>query len=301
MPSKQNKYLLLLASILLFAAITVSVISTFRTTVDQTRIENYHIQLAIVLSIYMIPILIAWFTAIPAATLVYTAVSIVFVLLSMAKTANPAFLLFAIYYASTIGVLWYQKRFTYNTVVVHDLEVEKTLKEKNILAEENKKKNKALEIFLHKYADYANLRGVIEDFASTLSLDKITELIVRATLNAIGKGEQVMLYLVDLDENSLSLRATKSIDRKRRSKQKKGDIFDKWVIKNMQQLMVNDVASDVRFDMNQNYVHEELKSLMVAPLMYQSRVAGTLRINSEESEHNSGSCQSEHHLQHHSP
>jgi len=284
MLSTKKKYLLLLASVILFVCITYTIILTFRSITDQSHAQHQQVQLAITLAGYILPIVLAWLALLPWAAVVLSTLATIVAFLTIAKTSNTAFLLFGIYYVSAVGLLWFQKRFTHDTVVLHDLEIEKTIKEKNILTEEYKKKNKALEIFLHKYADYANLRGVIEDFASTLSLDKICEIIVRATLNAIGKGEEVMLYIVDLDENSLSLRASKSIDRKRRTKIKKGDIFDKWVLKNIQQLMVNDITSDVRFDVDQNVVSEGLKSLMVTPLMYQSRVIGTLRLNSEDIE-----------------
>jgi diguanylate cyclase (GGDEF)-like protein len=281
MPSKKNNFILRIFSSFLFLVITYIIILTFGLISEPTHNQNQQVTLSILLASYLSPLTLIWISAMPVWSLTLSGVAIIFSILTALKTLNIGFIFFGAYFMAVMAILFFYRRYTKETVVMHELEIERTIKERNILEEEFKKKNKALEIFLHKYADYANLRSVIENFSSTLSLDKICSVIVGATLNAIGKGDRVYLYLIDLDENSLCLRATKSIDRKRRSKNKKGDIFDQWVLKHIQQLMVNDITTDVRFDFQQNRIGDDLKSLMVAPLMYESRVVGTLRINSD--------------------
>lgn len=276
--------ILLYCSIIYFACIAYLVIVTFSQIDLAVPTSSYSLQLCLQLMCCVFPIIIMWLAAYAWGSFFMTLFACMLSLLVMAKTSNGAFFLFPFFFLSIIGMLHYLKRSTKNIIVLNELEIERTTQEKNIIEKEYEGKNRALEIFLHKYADYSNLRTVIEDFSSTLELDKICEVIVRGALNTIGKGELVLLYIVDLNENSLSLRASKSVDRKRRTKIKKGDIFDQWVLKNKQQLLVNDVATDVRFDVQQSATGDILKSLMIAPLVYQSRVVGTLRVNSENIE-----------------
>jgi len=281
MKSSKKKLMLLICSVLLFALNSYLIILSFAQLSTTTINQNHLVQLSLQLFCCVIPMLMAWLSTITWMAVCIAAFASVVAFLVTAKTSNLAFLLFSVLFASVLIVLYFQKRTTKDLLVLNELEIERTVEEKNILEKEYEGKNRALEIFLHKYADYSNLRNVIEEFSSSLVLEKICDVIVRGTLNTIGKGELVLLYLVDLSESSLSLCSSKSIDRKRRTKIKKGDIFDQWVLKNKQQLMVNDISSDVRFDVQQTLVGDELKSLMIAPLVYQSRVVGTLRINAE--------------------
>ena len=281
MPSLKYKLLLVTASAVLFVILTSTLISTFGKISPQTVLYSFECPLCIILFSYSFPILLAWLALLPWCSFLFVLLSSVLCLLTVVKTEQNVFLLYIVYYVLLFFFLTWEHQRKKNILVINALDVEKTAKEKNILETSLAEKSKALEIYLHTYVDYSNLRKVIDDFSSTLALDSVCELIVNNAFNMIGKGELVLLYLVDLDKNSLSLYASKSIDNKRRTKIKKGDIFDQWVLKNRQQLLVSDITKDVRFDKHLSNIGEEFKSLVVTPLIYELRVVGTLRINSE--------------------
>jgi len=200
------------------------------------------------------------------------------------KTGNPILLMAIVYLTFLLCIVAYLHQIKKNALVIAALDHERLIEEKNVLEESFSKKAKALDMFLHKYADYSKLRGLIDDFASTLSLPKLNSFIVTDTFEVLGKGDFILLYLVDLDENSLSLVASKSVYAKKRTKVKKGDIFDQWVMKNKLQLLVSDITRDVRFDKQRSVFGEEYKSLMVTPIIYESRVVGTLHVDSREAD-----------------
>ena len=276
--------LLIAVSVLLYIAITLVIINIFGKISDVSILPSFTIQLSTSLIIYTFPIILSWITGAAWCSIIFIILSIGICLLTAVKTGNNFYLFYLGYFVFLFLILAWEHKRKKNMIVLYELDAEKIIEEKNIIEQTLTEKTRALEIFLHKYANYSKLKNVIDNFSTTLSLDNICHVIVDDTLNNIGKGELVLLYLVDLNENSLSLVASKSIDQKRRTKIKKGDIFDQWVLKNKQQLLVGDITKDVRFDKQLSLMGDEFKSIMVTPIIYESRVVGTLRINSEAAE-----------------
>src|SRR3989338_2536530 len=65
-------------------------------------------------------------------------------------------------------------------------------------------------------------------------------------------------------------------------KSKRGDIFDEWVIKTLQPLLIEDAKSDFRFDL-EKFTPEETRavcSLISVPLVIGNRALGILRVDS---------------------
>ncbi|MBU1863760.1 MAG: sensor domain-containing diguanylate cyclase [Candidatus Omnitrophica bacterium] len=282
MPSLKHKTVLISLSIVLFITVTGTLIQIFGQLSSEIISTSFTVPMWILLFCCTFPILLMWIAELGWYSLFYVALSIILCLLTAVKTGQSVFLLYIVYcIALVLFLIWEHKR-KKDLILMNAVDVEKTVEEKNILEEGLTGKAQALEAFLHSYTDYSNLSRVIDEFSSTLSLEKLCNLIVNNTLSVIGKGELILLYLVDLDENSLSLTASKSIDKKRRKEIKKGDIFDQWVLKNRQQLLVKDITKDVRFDEHLSNMKGEFKSLIITPLIYESRIVGTLHINSEK-------------------
>ncbi len=284
MSNLKYKILLIALSSLFFFIITVFVIQTFANISDSLATPSFLFHLSIANFCCTFPIAISWIACAPWCSIIFIILSIGVCLLTFLKTQSGYFLIYIGYFIFLTFLLGWENKRKKDSLVINELDTEKVVEEKNILEQGLNKKSQALETFLHQYADYSKLRNVIDDFSSTLSLNKLCNLIVEHTLNNIGKGELVLLYLVDLNENSLSLISSVSIDKRRRTKIKKGDIFDQWVLKNKQQLLVGDITKDVRFDKHLIAMGDEFKSIMVTPIIHESRVVGTLRINSEKGE-----------------
>lgn len=281
MPALRYRISGLISSVTVFAVCTILLRSSFDKVSLDAVTSIYFYPLSLICLAYGLSIVSACFTGVTVVGLAAAILSSFMSILATVRTGSAFFLLFILYYLGLFLFLYFEQRKNKNNILMNDLEIERLVEEKNILEKEFSDKTQALESFLHKYADYANLRRVIDDFSSTLLMDKICDLIIKNVFDIIGKGELALLYLSDMEESSLSLKSSKSRDKKRRTKIKKGDIFDQWVLKNKQRLVVSDTTKDVRFDKELAASSGDVKSLIITPLVYSSRIVGTLRVNSE--------------------
>lgn len=281
MVSFKQKTILTSIGVFLFIGTCICTISLFAKLTTPQDTTRYALHLVSVNFLFTFSILVFWIAALNWVALIASSLAVAIVILTAVKTNQSAFLIFIIYFFGLHVFMLWRHRVKKEILVINDLDIERANEEKNILEKAFNEKTKALESFLHKYADYSKLRNVIDVFASTLDLSRLCHLIVNEVIDFIQKGEYVLLYLVDIDEQSLSLVASKSSSKKRRSKVKKGDIFDQWVLRNKQQLLVSDIHKDVRFD-NQTLSASDFRGLISTPLIYEGRVVGTLRVNAEQ-------------------
>jgi diguanylate cyclase (GGDEF)-like protein len=90
-----------------------------------------------------------------------------------------------------------------------------------------------------------------------------------------------LLYLLDNQRQKLSLLKTKKEDKSLVIKAKEGDIFDLWVLKHAQPLLMEDVKRDFRFDV-EKLKEQELRpigSLVSAPFTSENKFLGILRLD----------------------
>jgi len=129
---------------------------------------------------------------------------------------------------------------------------------------------------------YAGLKKIIEDLNSSLTPEAICEQLAHIvfTMIASGKGTCV-LYLVDNQTHALSLYKTKKEDRKVVIKAKQGDIFDHWVLRHASPLLIGDLGSDFRFDLEtvKNEDFRGISSLISSPLISGNNFLGLLRLD----------------------
>jgi diguanylate cyclase (GGDEF)-like protein len=154
----------------------------------------------------------------------------------------------------------------------------------NILANETARKRDEIDAVEKKLLRYYTLKGVSEALSVALTLEDVNELIVEKTRRTLGKAGRVLLYLVDASRQELELFASRNAGK---VKEKKGDIFDRWVLKHRKPLMIEDVAKDFRFPADGTAAAgEAFRSLIATPLVTESRVIGILRMDSpSESEY----------------
>ena len=91
---------------------------------------------------------------------------------------------------------------------------------------------------------YSILKEVAESLSTVLSIDQISRLCIENVLKILGKSGRVLLYLVDTEKQEMML-ASSNDDVL--VKEKKGDVFDRWVLKHRKSLIVEDVSKDFRF------------------------------------------------------
>jgi len=166
--------------------------------------------------------------------------------------------------------------------VIREVEIEKQIAEKNDLELAFIEKGKGISVCFEKYSTYYNLRRLADEFSTTFLLPELGNIIVNKTLEFIQRGDSCLLFLASNDRDQISLIASKySSPERKKPLQKLGDLFDFWVLRNRQHLLISDLQNDFRFDLRKTNLLEGLRSVVVAPLTHEGKVVGTLRIDSD--------------------
>lgn len=162
------------------------------------------------------------------------------------------------------------------------IEIEKFQSEFNLLQDEIKEVESQKESFPSKIKRYQDLRRLIEEFISILSLDELVEILTIQVFQLLAQNEGVcLLYLLDETKQSLALIASRRERREDIIKAKSGDIFDWWILKNSSNLIVFDMKKDFRFDL-EKIPREEFRpigSIISCPLILGERFLGILRLD----------------------
>ena len=164
------------------------------------------------------------------------------------------------------------------------LEIKKQdlLEQGNLLNKDISKEQVLSQALIKKNLRYSSLKIVLDKFNQTLILDEVVKVIARGTFNLFDSCCEVLLYLINSEDNSLELAATEKTAAATIIKEKHGDLFDKWVLRRAQPLLVEDINNDFRFDTNSVKVQikREITSLMSVPLIAGEKFIGILRIES---------------------
>ena len=137
-----------------------------------------------------------------------------------------------------------------------------------------------------KIIRYAALKELTAKLSSTLSLDGVINIVIDNISELIEKSELGILFLVEEEAQELALKAVRGRSGQVSVKSKKGDIFDLWVLKQRQPLLVSDTDKDFRFNLElvPEEFKREFKSLIAAPLISNKKVIGIIRVESKEAE-----------------
>lgn len=124
------------------------------------------------------------------------------------------------------------------------------------------------------------LKGIADSLSISLSEEDVVKVTAEKSYEIFGADSRVLLYLVDEASGELSLSCTvKGPDRKS-VVMKKGGIFDRWAMKNMKSLLVKDIGKDFRFSLDGEETADDFKSLIIKPLIIESKVLGIFRVDS---------------------
>lgn len=266
------------ASFILVILISASIQSFKNFEIDPIRSTAY-------LSAYslaaLIPIVLGWIGFGRYGVLIFSTLASLGALVHMFVSKDHHFIIFPMSYTAMAWLAMRYERYINEEIVLKEIEIEKHSVEKNDLELSYKEKGKNISVCFEKYSAYYNLRRLADEFASSLDLVKLGDLIATRTLEFIQKGDWCLLFLAYPAQEELSLVASRATDPNKKSKKKLGDIFDFWVLRNHQHLLVTDTQKDFRFDLKKTSVLDEVRSVILSPLVHEGRVVGTLRINSE--------------------
>lgn len=146
-----------------------------------------------------------------------------------------------------------------------------------------KSTNEALK---EKVIRYATLKDLTGRLSSSLDLDSVINVAIDNVFELVEKQDACLLFLVEEEEQELALKAARGKSGQISIKSKKGDIFDLWVLKQRQPLLMSDVGKDFRFnlDLIPEEFKREYKSLISAPIIFEKKVIGVLRVESKRAD-----------------
>lgn len=135
----------------------------------------------------------------------------------------------------------------------------------------------------HKISGYMDFSLLAEGLAQASHIEEVSALIINTAYDRVASGKgNCLLYLVDNQSQQLKLFASRKEDSSVVIKAKKGDIFDQWVLRQCQPLIIEDIRKDFRFDFEKGVSENEhlLSSLVCVPLVSSGRILGLLRRDS---------------------
>ena len=236
-------------------------------------------ELSLYLSAFCIPILLGWFAFQRVGAVIFVILSSILAVLDALICGRHEFILFLLCYVGMIALFYWVDKQQSNEVVVREVDLEKQMVEKNDLELNFKEKGKNISICFEKYSTHYNLRRLAEEFSTTLDLTHLGDLIVNRTLEFIQKGDVCLLFLAQSDKDGVSLLASKSTDSARKVMKKLGDLFDFWVLRNRQHLLILDTQKDFRFDLKKVTWLDNVRSAILSPVVLEGKVTGALRVN----------------------
>ena len=155
----------------------------------------------------------------------------------------------------------------------------------NLIVAENKKNqeyNLALKL---KITRYDNLKKLIEDLNHSLKLDIVIRVLSSTVYTLISNSTGVALfYLVDNQYQKLNLVYSIKDDSDLVVLAKEGDLFDQWVLRHSNQLIIENLKNDFRFDSDSINLQDmrSVLSLISSPLISNNSLLGLLRLESKK-------------------
>ena len=235
--------------------------------------------LAILHFAFMIPLILAWaVSSLLCISFFVPTAAILSILIAWVVNA-PSFLWFVVADALLCSLLFYLDQRKNTEVMGRNAEIEKAVAQKNDMELAFRGEGTGISVLFEKYTSYYNLRTLANDFSTTLVLTDLGRMVVSKTIELVAKGENCLLYLAEGQTTNLSLIASRAVDDEFKMKEKSGNLFDFWVLRNRQSLIVTDTQRDFRFDLQKTHAQDQTRSVIASPLVHERKTVGTLRLN----------------------
>ena len=275
-PPPAIRWMLTLAILLVCVLVIVLILGGAASHVELLRTVSL---LAIALSTY------AWVVSPPAGGL--AASTAVFVCLQWAWAARQTWALrwdlaaFGILLAVAIS----QRRRRSHRVqgllqTLDDLREERTVKDQAIVLA-----HQTSQAVKKKLSRYVQLQSIAAELSNMTDLMAIAQLVVDRAFALIGKSDVALLFLVDKEQQELSLFASKKRESIPSIRAKHGDQFDRHVLRTQRPLLVNDVRRDFRFTTAAAVTvatDRPISSVIACPLFIHQTPEGVLRLDSSQ-------------------
>jgi len=150
----------------------------------------------------------------------------------------------------------------------------------NLLEESIKEKKKKLEILPVKHERVISLFNTSQKLIELIESEEIFDSLLRSCMDFFPQADNILIFLFQKEKLNLIRSAKKK--KNLIIKEKEGDIVDKWVLKNSQCVVIENLTRDFRFDYTKMVCFKERKilSLMSSPISIGEKLLGTIRVES---------------------
>lgn len=279
MRSSPSRLVSLTIVVVAFSAITYAFLQSLSGYRNSTSVYAVF-QLPVLLFLFAVPIVLSWVRV--SRILAYTLFGVVglLIFISFVALETSQFNSFYLFHAGILFILHHFHKESAQKVTQADIESEKNENECNQLDVQVREARDDLNAAKEKFLAYYSLKNVAERLATTLSIERLSELILKEMLFFIPQGDAYLIYLTEPEKSELSLAGVHKENKQSFVKSKTGDLFDRWVLKSRQPLLVQDVRKDVRFD-TKKMEDTSFRSIILVPLMGEEKVIGICRVQTE--------------------
>ncbi len=168
------------------------------------------------------------------------------------------------------------------------IQKEEYFEQANMLKSDLEKEWAEIESFREKIVNYSRLKDMTEKLSMSLTLAETSQALSNEVANFFGhKDITVILYLFHSKTGELGISSSQKGQLQVNIKSKNGDIFDRYVVKTLQPLMIEDTKKDFRFDIDQDKQEDvrQIRSLISGPLLIGQKALGILRVESSQPDH----------------
>ena len=169
-----------------------------------------------------------------------------------------------------------------------ELQKQDILEKTNLLEIELARERELIRALEQKIIDYSALKGLTEKLCGVFNLDDTARTFCAEVNKIFGHPDHtVILYLFQDKIGGLGIAASQKNQTEIHLKAKKGDLCDELVVKTLKPLLVEDIKSDFRFDLEKMGRVEDrfVRSLMSVPLLIGNKAIGILRVDSPAANH----------------
>lgn len=153
----------------------------------------------------------------------------------------------------------------------------------NILNTENCRESENKIGLEEKIKRYKRLKDIVEEIDRELDIEYIGESLTRiAFLEIANNNGACILYLIDHYTQKPALFKTRKQNNSLVIKAKEGDIFDLWILRHANPILIEDIKRDFRFDLEkiEKQHIRPVSSLISSPIISEHKFLGILRIDS---------------------
>ena len=208
-------------------------------------------------------------------------------LISFFIIRNPFYLLNLFVFLSVIFILYQIREKERKKQNQEIIDIERVREEYNTLKSEYERQKFLTLAFKKRFEKFSQLGKIAEILSYTLKIEEILSVVASKSLELIGKGEKLKLFLAKEDHQNLVLQIEGEIkddklNLETKDHLKQEDVLDQWVVQNRQGLLITDVKNDFRFQTES--VELEENSIISYPFLRGNEMLGLLRLGSSKSE-----------------